>query len=44
MDVGLFPIAVEVGTNLVAAAECMACGVPVILLGNTGQPGLIAPE
>jgi glycosyltransferase involved in cell wall biosynthesis len=40
MDVGLFPNRCEGGTNLVAM-ECMACGVPVILSGNTGHLDLI---
>ncbi|MDB5416610.1 MAG: mshA 8 [Phenylobacterium sp.] len=40
MDVALFPNRCEGGTNLVAM-EAMACGVPTILAGNTGQLDLI---
>ena len=36
MDLALFPNRAEGGTNLVAM-ECMACGIPVILSGNTGH-------
>ena len=40
MDLALFPNRAEGGTNLVAM-ECMACGIPVILSGNTGHLDLI---
>lgn len=40
MDLALFPNRAEGGTNLVAM-ECMACGIPVILSGNTGHLDLV---
>jgi glycosyltransferase involved in cell wall biosynthesis len=40
MNVAVFPNRAEGGTNLVAM-ECMACGLPVILSGNTGHLDLI---
>jgi glycosyltransferase involved in cell wall biosynthesis len=40
VDVGLFPSRCEGGTNLVAM-ECMACGVPTIVSGNTGHLDLV---
>jgi glycosyltransferase involved in cell wall biosynthesis len=43
MDLALFPNRCEGGTNLVAM-ECMACGVPVILSGNTGHFDLIEDD
>jgi glycosyltransferase involved in cell wall biosynthesis len=39
-DVALFPNRCEGGTNLVAM-ECMACGIPTILSGNTGHLDLL---
>ena len=41
MDVAMFPNRCEGGTNLVAM-ECMACGVPTIVSGNTGHLDLVA--
>lgn len=41
VDVALFPNRAEGGTNLVAM-ECMACGAPTVLSGNTGHLDLIA--
>jgi glycosyltransferase involved in cell wall biosynthesis len=40
MDAAVFTNRSEGGTNLVAM-ECMACGLPVILSGNTGHLDLI---
>jgi glycosyltransferase involved in cell wall biosynthesis len=40
MNAALFMNRCEGGTNLVAM-ECMACGVPTILSGNTGHLDLI---
>ncbi len=42
-DCAIFPNRCEGGTNLVAM-EAMACGIPTILAGNSGQRDLIAPE
>jgi glycosyltransferase involved in cell wall biosynthesis len=39
-NVALFPNRCEGGTNLVAM-ECMACGIPTILSGNTGHLDLL---
>ena len=43
MDLALFPNRAEGGTNLVAM-ECMACGIPVILSGNTGHLDLVQDD
>ena len=43
MDLALFPNRAEGGTNLVAM-ECMACGIPVILSGNTGHLDLLQDD
>ncbi|CAN7361508.1 glycosyltransferase family 4 protein [Phenylobacterium sp. LjRoot219] len=43
LDVALFPNRCEGGTNLVAM-ECMACGIPTILSGNTGHLDLIEED
>ena len=43
MDLALLPNRAEGGTNLVAM-ECMACGIPVILSGNTGHLDLVQDD
>ncbi|MGK7904359.1 MAG: tetratricopeptide repeat protein [Hormoscilla sp.] len=40
-DVALFTNRCEGGTNL-AAMECLACGIPTIISGNTGHKDIIA--